>query len=167
MKIGVPKETRKNENRVALSPDVVKSLIGSGFNLIVESGAGLNSFFSDEDYVKAGAAIEPDRSKIYSGSDVVLCVNPPASAEILQMKKDAVLISFMWAATNPELIEACEKAGVTSFSMDAIPRISRAQKMDALSSQSNLAGYKTVLLGANALGKMFPMMMTAAVTIKP
>jgi len=167
MKIGIPKETKERELRVALSPDVVKSLAGAGFEMIVEKGAGTGSFFSDELYQNAGATIEADAKNIYAGCDVILKINAPSPAEISGMKKDAVLISFMWAATNPELVSACEKAGITSFSMDAVPRISRAQKMDALSSQSNLAGYKTVLLGANALGKIFPMMMTAAGTIKP
>lgn len=167
MKIGIPKETREHETRVALSPDVVKSLVTSGFEIIVEKGAGNSSFFLDDMYKNAGASIEADAKNVYAGSDVILKINAPTPAEIAGMKKDAVLISFMWAAVNPELVAACEKAGITSFSMDAIPRISRAQKMDALSSQSNLAGYKTVLLGANALGKIFPMMMTAAGTIKP
>lgn len=167
MKIGIPKETRERENRVALSPDVVKSLTGSGFEIVIESGAGDNSYFPDALYQSAGAQIVQDASGLYSGSDVILKVNAPLPSEIAKMKKGAVLISFMWAATNPELVAACESAGISSFSMDAIPRISRAQKMDALSSQSNLAGYKTVLLGANALGKIFPLMMTAAGTIKP
>jgi len=167
MKIGIPKETKERELRVALSPDVVKNLVASGFEIVIEKDAGKGSFFSDELYKTAGASVEPLATNIYSGCDVVLKVNAPLPAEIAGMKKDAVLISFMWAATNPDLVGACEKAGISSFSMDAVPRISRAQKMDALSSQSNLAGYKTVLLGANALGKIFPMMMTAAGTIKP
>ena len=167
MNIGIPKETKSRELRVALSPDVVKSLAGAGFKIIVEKDAGAGSNFSDEMYQAAGATIESDVKNIYANSDTILRINAPVPAEISMMKKGAVLISFMWAATHPELVEACEKAGITSFSMDAVPRISRAQKMDALSSQSNLAGYKTVLLGANALGKIFPMMMTAAGTIKP
>ena len=167
MKIGIPKETREKELRVALSPDVVKSLAAAGFTIVVEKNAGTGSFFPDEYYSGNGAQIETDVQKIYSESDVILKVNAPTVQEISQMKKGSVLISFVWAATNPQVVEACEKAGITCFSMDAIPRISRAQKMDALSSQSNLAGYKTVLLGANALGKIFPMMTTAAGTIRP
>ena len=167
MKIGIPKELRQGENRVALSPEVTKSLASSGFSVHIESGAGINSYFSDDDYRNSGAVIESGSDAIYSGSDVVIKVNAPDAAEIAKMKKGSVLISFMWAVTNPELVSNCEKAGITSFSMDAVPRISRAQKMDALSSQSNLAGYKTVLMGANALGKIFPLMMTAAGTIKP
>ena len=167
MKLGVPKETKEHENRVALSPEVVKAFIAAGFAVTVEAGAGTNSYFSDDAYRSAGAVIANAKSQIYTDSDIVLRVNAPEHAEIAQMKKGAVLISFMWAQTHPELVEACAKAGISAFSIDAIPRISRAQKMDALSSQSNLAGYKTVLLGANALGKIFPLMMTAAGTIKP
>ncbi len=167
MRIAVPKETKERENRVALTPDVVQSLVKAGFECIVESGAGDNSYLADSQYIAAGAQIVPDKQKLYSDADVVLKVNPPEVSEIAWMKKEAVLISFMWAATNPELVDACARQGISAFSMDAIPRISRAQKMDALSSQSNLAGYKTVLLAANALGKIFPLMMTAAGTIKP
>lgn len=167
VKIGVPKETKEREKRVALTPDVVKSLVNGGFECLVQSGAGDGSYFSDETYKTAGATIVPDVASIYSTSDVVLKVNPPLPAEVALMKKDAVLISFMWAVTNREITEACAKQGISAFSVDAIPRISRAQKMDALSSQSNLAGYKTVIMGANALGKIFPMLMTAAGTIRP
>lgn len=167
MKIGILKETKAHETRVAMSPEVVKSLKSSGFDVLIENGAGAGSYFSDEAFTNAGAVLESDPDKVYSQCDVILKVNAPSVAEIAKMKKDSVLICFMWAAVNPELVQACASAGITAFSMDAIPRISRAQKMDALSSQSNLAGYKTVLLGANALGKIFPMMMTAAGTIKP
>ncbi|HNQ13070.1 MAG TPA: Re/Si-specific NAD(P)(+) transhydrogenase subunit alpha [Bacteroidia bacterium] len=167
MRIGVTKETKLKENRVAVSPEVVKLLKGQGFEVSIESGAGLNSYFSDDDYKSAGAEILSGANDVYKSADVVLRVNAPEPSEIELMKSDAVLISFMWASYNPDLVEACCKKGISAFSMDAIPRISRAQKMDALSSQSNLAGYKTVLLAANAIGKMYPMMMTAAGTIKP
>lgn len=167
MKIGIPKELRPRETRVALTPEVVKSLTGAGFEVQMETGAGVNSYLSDEAYAQAGAIIVKSGEEVYRHSDVIVKVNAPDPAEIAQMKSSAVLISFMWAATNALLVEACRKAEITAFSIDAIPRISRAQKMDALSSQSNLAGYKTVIMGANALGKIFPMMMTAAGTIKP
>jgi len=167
MKIGIPKETKERETRVALTPDVVKSLVSKGYQITVESSAGMGSSFADDDYRAAGATIVSDPNAVYSQADCVLKVNPPLPSEIQMMPKDSKLISFMWAATNKDLVHACAQANVTAFSMDAIPRISRAQKMDALSSQSNLAGYKTVLLGANALGKIFPLMMTAAGTIKP
>ena len=167
MKLSVPKETKFKENRVSLTPDVVKDLVKKGFEVIVESGAGLKSFFSDEAYNAAGAQIISDQSKIYSEADVVMKINAPSTEEISKMKKDGILISFMWAATNPDLVGACEKSGISAFSMDAVPRISRAQKMDALSSQANLAGYKAVIMAADTIGKIFPMMTTAAGTIRP
>ncbi|MCC6584833.1 MAG: NAD(P)(+) transhydrogenase (Re/Si-specific) subunit alpha, partial [Chitinophagales bacterium] len=134
MIIGVPKETKFKENRVAITPLIAKDLIKQGFTVMVEQGAGINSFFSDDEYISSGASIIPTKELLYEGVDVVLKVNAPLAEEIALMKKEAILISFMWAATNPELVNACEKAGVSAFSMDAVPRISRAQKMDALSS---------------------------------
>lgn len=166
MILSVPKETKEKENRVALTPDVVKALVKAGFECRIQQDAGARSYFPDAAYLEAGAKIV-DLSKVYSEADVVLKVNAPLPSEIAQMKKDAVLISFMFAATNPDMVEACVKAGVSAFSMDAVPRISRAQKMDALSSQANLAGYKSVLLAADTLGKILPMMTTAAGTIRP
>jgi len=163
----VPKETKFKENRVAITPDVAKELVNKGFTLVIEKNAGQSSYFSDEMYVQAGATLLDKSSEGYQNADVVLKVNAPELQEIQLMKKGAVLISFLFAATVPQIIEAAAKQGISIFSVDAIPRISRAQKMDALSSQSNLAGYKTVILGANALGKIFPMLMTAAGTIKP
>lgn len=166
MKLSVPKETKFKENRVALTPDVVKGLVKKGFEIMIEAGAGVNSFYADDTYTSAGATIS-DKGNCYSDADVVLKVNAPQPDEISMMKKDAILISFMFAGTNPQLVEACSKAGISAFSMDAVPRISRAQKMDALSSQANLAGYKAVLLAADTIGKILPMMTTAAGTIRP
>lgn len=167
MNISVLKETKDYENRVALSPDVVKSFIKSGFSCSVETGAGLKSNFSDEAYEKAGATIVDEKSSLYHHADIVARVNAPSPEEIGMMKKGAVLVSFMYAYTNPALVDACIANNISSFAMDAVPRISRAQNMDALSSQANLAGYKSVLLGANEMGKIFPLMMTAAGTITP
>ncbi len=167
MKLAVPKETKFKENRVALTPDVVKDLVKKGFEVQVEAGAGLNSFFEDAAYTAAGAQIIPDKNSLYAAADVLLKVNAPLPEEIMKMKKEAILISFMWAATNVDVVDACCKAGVSAFSMDAVPRISRAQKMDALSSQANLGGYKAVLLAADTIGKILPMMTTAAGTIRP
>lgn len=167
MKLAVPKETKFKENRVALTPDVVKDLVKKGFEVQVESGCGMNSFFSDDAYTAAGAQIVTDVINIYGDADVVLKVNAPSPEEIARMKKGGILISFLFAATNPDVLNACCNAGVSAFSVDAIPRISRAQKMDALSSQANLAGYKAVLMAANQIGKILPMMTTAAGTIKP
>jgi H+-translocating NAD(P) transhydrogenase subunit alpha len=166
MIIGVAKETKFRENRVALTPEVIKDLVKNGFEVRVESGAGLNSFYNDEAYQNAGARVQ-SKSEIYSGSDVLLKVNAPSPEEISTMKSGTVLISFMWATSSAELVNACVNAGITAFSMDAVPRISRAQKMDALSSQANLGGYKAVLIAADTIGKILPMMTTAAGTIRP
>jgi len=167
LKISITKENKERENRVAMTPTVTEQLVKAGFEVLVEKGAGGNSYFSDEAYTKAGATVNGNRNEIFSSADVLLQVNAPSNSDIALMKRDSVLISLMFALTDSALVDACAKQGISSFSMDAIPRISRAQKMDVLSSQSNLAGYKTVLLAANALGKIFPLMMTAAGTIKP
>jgi H+-translocating NAD(P) transhydrogenase subunit alpha len=167
VKIAIPKETKIKENRVAITPDTIKDLIKKGFSCTIEKGAGENSYYKDDVYTAAGASIAGSRKELFSSADIVLAVNPPAAEDIASMKKEAVLISFMYAATHPDLVKACATAGITAFSVDAIPRISRAQKMDALSSQANLAGYKSVIIAADALGKIFPLLMTAAGTIKP
>ncbi|HTB32250.1 MAG TPA: Re/Si-specific NAD(P)(+) transhydrogenase subunit alpha [Bacteroidia bacterium] len=167
MKIAIPKETKLKENRVAITPDTIKDLIKKGFSCIIEKGAGENSYFKDDVYTAAGATVAGSRKELFSTADIVLAVNAPGADDIASMKKEAILISFMYAATHPDLVQACVSAGISAFSVDAIPRISRAQKMDALSSQANLAGYKSVILAADNLGKIFPMLMTAAGTIKP
>ncbi len=163
----IPKEHKAFEARVAITPSVAKQLIDKGFKVSIESNAGSSSYFDDDAYIAVGVAILSTPQAIYEQADIILKVNPPSVEEIQWMKKEAVLISFLYAATNAELVTACEQAGISAFAMDAIPRISRAQKMDALSSQANLAGYKSVLLCSNALGKIFPMMTTAAGTIRP
>jgi len=167
VKIAVPKELDAFEKRVSLTPNVVQLFVKSGFDVMVEKGAGENSFFDNSAFEKAGATIIDTKEEIYRNADVILKVNPPSISEIGLMKRDAVLISLLFAASNVPIIEAASQQGISLFSMDAIPRISRAQKMDVLSSQANLAGYKAVILGAAALGKIFPMLMTAAGTIKP
>jgi H+-translocating NAD(P) transhydrogenase subunit alpha len=167
MKIGVPKETKERERRVALVPETVRTLIKAGFEVFLETNAGLSSYFDDAAYAEAGAQIVSDRKTLYASADVLLKVNAPSGEEVSWMKPGSVLISFLFAATNPAVVEACTKQGISAFSMDAIPRISRAQKMDVLSSQANLAGYKAVIIGAAALGKIFPLLMTAAGTIRP
>lgn len=163
----IPKERKAFESRVAITPSIAKQLIDKGFKVSIETNAGSSSYFDDDAYSAVGAKILNTPQAVYEQADIVLKVNPPSVEEIQWMKKEAVLISFLYAATNAELVTACEQAGISAFAMDAIPRISRAQKMDALSSQANLAGYKSVLLCANALGKIFPMMTTAAGTIRP
>jgi H+-translocating NAD(P) transhydrogenase subunit alpha len=165
MKIGVLKETKPLENRVALTPDNVKQLLKKGFQVLIESSAGLLSSFSDMDYSEVGATIA-SKSEICQ-SDVVLKVNSFTEEEVSQLNDGIVTISFLYAYTIPSVVKAFRSKKISSFSMDAVPRISRAQKMDALSSQANLAGYKSVIIGANSLGKIFPLMMTAAGTITP
>lgn len=165
MKIGVLKETKEFERRVALSPDVVKLLKKKEFDVVIETGAGEGSYFSDQDYLNAGAIVS-GVAEVFA-SDVLLKVNIPTLEEIAQMKQGSACISYMYAYQHPEIIEALNRKSISSFSMDAVPRISRAQKMDALSSQANLAGYKAVILGSNYLGKIFPLMMTASGTITP
>lgn len=165
MKIGVPKETQDRETRVAMTPTIAKQLKAKGFEVIVESGAGDGSFFSDGDYQEAGAVIGA-KANAYE-CDVVAKVNPPTLEEAKQLKSGSTLISLLFAATNPEVVKALAEQGVSAFSLDAIPRTSLAQSMDVLSSQANLAGYKAVLLGGAEMGKIFPMLMTSAGTIKP
>ncbi len=167
MRLGIPKETKAGEKRVAISPDVVKLLTKAGFQCNIESDAGLSASFTNEAYKLAGASIAANAEEIYSSSDIVLKVNAPNQEEASKMKEGICLISFLYAYTIPDVVATLNQKKITSFSMDAVPRISRAQKMDALSSQANLAGYKSVILGANAMGKIFPMLMTAAGTITP
>jgi NAD(P) transhydrogenase subunit alpha len=167
LKIAVLKERKISEKRVALTPDVVKSLSKAGFTVTIEAGAGVASGFYDSSYTAAGATIVDDITRLLSDADILCKVNAPTVDELVLMKDESVVISFLYAYTIPEAIEVCIAKKISSFAMDAVPRISRAQKMDALSSQANLAGYKAVLLGANALGKIFPLMMTAAGTITP
>lgn len=165
MKVGVLKETKPLETRVALTPDTVKQLLKKGFEVVIEKDAGALSSYSDEAYQAAGATISTRED--VAQADVVLKVNALTTDEVKLLKEGKVTISFLYAYTIPEVVEALKAKNTSAFSMDAVPRISRAQKMDALSSQANLAGYKTVIAGANALGKIFPLMMTAAGTITP
>lgn len=165
--IAVPKEIKEGENRVALTPDVVQQLTKSGFTIQIESGAGEKASFSNQNYIDAGASISKDAKTLLGQADIVLKVNAPTLAEAECIKENAVLISFLYAYTVPKLLEVLNRRKINAFSMDAVPRTTLAQKMDALSSQTNLAGYKAVIEAANASGKIFPMLMTAAGTIKP
>jgi len=165
LKIGIPKESAGRETRVAITPTIVKQLTNKGFSISVEKGAGALSNFSDSDYTDAGAELA-DRKTVYQ-SDIITQINPPDKEDIDQMKKGSTLISLMFAATNPELLKNCIQQEINAFSLDAIPTTSLAQSMDVLSSQANLAGYKAVILGGAEMGKIFPMLMTSAGTIKP
>lgn len=167
MIVAVTKETKKGENRVALTPDIVKQLVKAGFSVKVETQAGSRASFSDANYTDAGAEIVNDAAALMAQADIVLKVNAPSVSEADLLKEGSVLISFLYAYTVPELLNSLKKRNISAYSMDAVPRITRAQKMDALSSQTNLAGYKAVIAAANASGKIFPLMMTAAGTITP
>src|SRR5438309_10761728 len=173
MKIGVPKEIVENENRVALTPDLVARLTKSGLELLIETGAGQHASFTDEAYTKAGATIAPDATSLYGESNLVAKVQKPVMNEALGkhevtlMRPGTWLIGFLQPLITPELVRMLAESRITAFSMDAIPRTTRAQYMDALSSMSTVAGYKSVLLAASASGKFFPLLTTAAGTIPP
>jgi NAD(P) transhydrogenase subunit alpha len=172
MKIAVLKERRPNETRVAASPETVGKMVAMGLNVVVESGAGEVSSFSDDAYTKAGASIGKDAKAAAAGADVVIKIQRPMIAseghdEMAVLSKGQALVSQMNALNEPKFVGAMAAAGVTGFALELIPRITRAQSMDVLSSQSNLAGYRAVLDGAAAFGRAFPMMMTAAGTIPP
>lgn len=167
MKIAVIKETRPGEKRVALSPAVTQQFIKQGYSCSVETKAGYDSNFDDEAYKNAGCTISTSKSELLSQADILVKVNAPTNDEITQLKDGAVTISYLYHAFNPDLVKHLADKKISAFSMDAMPRISRAQNMDALSSQNNLAGYKATIIGADTLGKIFPLMMTAAGTITP
>ena len=173
MKVGVPKEIVVGENRVALVPDAVGLLRKAGLQILFESGAGEGAFFPDRAYEAAGATIVSDPVALFTEADVVLKVQTPVlnpvlgKHEVELMREGTVLISFLQPVSHPDLVNRLAERKITVFSMDLIPRIARAQKMDALSSQSTVAGYKAVLVAASSLGKFFPMLVTAAGTIPP
>ncbi|HWD75151.1 MAG TPA: Re/Si-specific NAD(P)(+) transhydrogenase subunit alpha [Solirubrobacteraceae bacterium] len=173
MRIGVPKETADGERRVALVPEVVGKLVrgsagddASVLEVVVERGAGAGALIPDQAYADAGGELVDDAAAAFD-ADVVVKVAAPSEQEIGRLRSDATLIGFLGPLTNGEGVRAIADAGVTSFAMEAIPRISRAQSMDALSSQANISGYRSALIGAQELGRFFPMLMTAAGTIRP
>lgn len=170
MKIGIPKETLLGETRVALIPSMVSSLTRNKHEVFVEAGAGAKASFTDEEYKKAGAVIINDTAELYKSSEAVFKVQPPQTnkskeAEFLQ--NGSTLIGFLAPLDNPELISTLAGKNITGFAMEFIPRITRAQSMDALSSMATVVGYKAVLTAADHLGKMLPLLMTAAGTIAP
>jgi NAD(P) transhydrogenase subunit alpha len=164
MKIGIPKETAAGERRVALVPDLVAPLRKLGLEVLVEDGAGQEAFFADAEYEKAGARIVPNA---LSEADVILKVQKPTEKEASALREGATLIGLLQPASSAELIQQLNQRKVTAFALELLPRISRAQSMDALSSQANVAGYKAVIIAAAALSKYLPMMTTAAGTIRP
>lgn len=165
--LAIPKERKSGENRVALVPDTVGRLIKAGFTVSVEAGAGLNTYYSDDDYQKAGAQIVSDPAALAAGAQVLLAVQPPEDPLVKNLKPGAILISYLAPHQNPDLVNRLKSQQITSFGMELIPRVTRAQSMDALSSQATVAGYKAVLIAANHSGRFFPMLTTAAGTIRP
>ncbi len=161
-RVGVPRESRDGERRVALVPKVVEKLTQQGLRVVVESGAGVAALMPDEMFTEAGATIGDPWE-----CDVVVKVAPPTGDEIGRLRRDSMLIGFLAPLSDPEIAGTLREAGVTAFAMESIPRISRAQSMDALSSQANVAGYKAVLLAAEHSTRFFPMLTTAAGTVKP
>src|SRR3954467_11032392 len=162
MKLGVPKEAASGENRVAMVPEVVERLGRSGVDVVVEAGAGAEARIPDDHYTEAGATIGNPWE-----ADVVVKVGTPSQEEIGRLRQGAVYIGFLQPLTKAGIRDYLGSQGVTAFAMESIPRISRAQSMDALSSQANVGGYKAVLIAANEFGRYFPMLMTAAGTVKP
>jgi H+-translocating NAD(P) transhydrogenase subunit alpha len=167
MKVGVPREIEAGERRVALVPDTARMLVAAGLEVGVEAGAGAPAFITDDAYEKAGAKVAGRAGALLRDADAVLKVQAPREPEISLLKKGAVLISFLQPATQADTVRSLASHGITAFSLELLPRISRAQSMDALSSQASAAGYKAVLMAADRLGKLFPMMMTAAGTVAP
>ena len=167
MIVAIPKERRVKETRVAATPETVKKLKGLGLEVAVETGAGADAHFSDADYLAAGATIAPDAATALKTADIVLKVRGPADAEIALLKRGAILVALLAPATEKDTIGKLAQAGIDAFAMEFLPRISRAQAMDVLSSQANLAGYKAVVDAAAQFGRAMPMMMTAAGTIAP
>ena len=165
--IAVTRERRDGETRCAVTPETVKKLIGMGAAVTVESGTGAGSSIPDDDYAAAGATVARDTKAVLSGADIVLKVRGPTAQETSALKPGAIVIALLDAYRDKETVTALAGAGATSFAMEFVPRISRAQVMDALSSQANLAGYRAVIEAAYAYGKGFPMMMTAAGTVAP
>src|SRR5919202_5663984 len=163
MRLGVPKETAPGERRVALVPDVAGRLVGSGFEVAVERGAGAGASFPDESYAEAGA----DLVESALDAEAVVKVQGPSEAELDRLREGVLLVGFLRPPADPEGIERLAARGVIGFAMESIPRITRAQPMDALSSQATISGYKGALLAADRLPRLFPMLTTAAGTVAP
>jgi len=167
MNIGVLRETAEGEARVALMPDSVKKLVAAKASVSIERGAGLGAARTDDDYKSAGATIVNDRASLLANAEVLVVVNRPSAVDFQKMKKGAVVLGFLRTLDEPAKLVPALENGLTTFSMELVPRITRAQAMDALSSMATVAGYKAVLLGANHIPRMFPLLMTAAGTVPP
>jgi NAD(P) transhydrogenase subunit alpha len=167
IRLAVTRERRADETRVALTPDTVKKLVGQGLAVTVETGAGQAAAFPDADYAAAGGEIAADLTAALSGADILLKVRAPVAEEIAALKRGAIVVGLLDPFRETEAVAALAAAGANAFAMELVPRITRAQAMDALSSQANLAGYRAVIEAAAAYGRAMPMMMTAAGTVAP
>jgi H+-translocating NAD(P) transhydrogenase subunit alpha len=167
MRVAVAKEVAEGERRVALVPETVKRLVDTGMEVHVAAGAGQAAGFPDRMYEEAGARVVADAAALYAGAAIVARVQAPSGAELGLIDSGAVVIGFLQPLAAESSLPAMAARGITGFAMELVPRITRAQKMDALSSQANLAGYKAAVMGADRLGRIFPMLMTAAGTIAP
>jgi NAD(P) transhydrogenase subunit alpha len=167
MKIGIPKESHAGERRVATTPEVASQLMKLGYGVVVQSGAGAHASFSDDAYRAAGCEVVESTKDLYEQSDIVLKVRAPEGDELGLLRAGQTLISFVWPAQNPDLLATLTERGVTALAMDSVPRISRAQKMDALSSMANIAGYRAVVEAAQHFGRFFTGQITAAGKIPP
>jgi NAD(P) transhydrogenase subunit alpha len=167
VKIGAPREIFEGENRVALTPDSALQLAKLGHTCVVESGAGAKAGFSDDAYAKAGVEVLPSAKAVFDAAEVVVKVRGPEMSEVDMLRRGQTLISFFWPAQNPELLETASQKGATVVAMDMVPRISRAQKMDALSSMANIAGYRAVIEAGNNFGRFFTGQVTAAGKVPP
>ena len=167
MKIGVPREIAAGERRIAFVPESAKKLAEQGNEVVIEGARGASVDFPDDAYTTAGARVVGDASEIWSGCELVLKIQPPTSSEIERLREGAVVVAILQPFQNGDTIRRLAAKGATSFSLDLLPRITRAQAMDVLSSMSTIAGYKGVLIAASALPKMLPLLMTAAGTLKP
>jgi NAD(P) transhydrogenase subunit alpha len=171
MKVGIPKEILSDERRVAAVPETVSKMVKAGMEVTIQSGAGLLSYLEDHDYETAGAKIAPDEVALYEHAQIILKVQRPLendhNKEVDLIKEESILIAPLYPLQYPDLVKKLNAKKITAFSLDLLPRIARAQSMDILSSMSNLAGYKSVILASDHLGKLFPMMTTAAGTIMP
>ena len=168
MVVGIPKETLDGENRIGVTPNTVKDLIKNDFQVLIESNAGLGSFIDNGSYQSAGAKIIDTSKELYDSSDIIVKVNPPGSDEEIDMLKNgSAILSFMQPTKELKLVQSINNKKITGFSLHLIPRTTLAQKMDALSSQTNIAGYRAVLMGAMHIKKYMPLLMTAAGTIQP
>ena len=165
MRVAVPKESRSGEKRVALVPDIISKLTKAGLEVVIESGAGVSAEFSDDQFAAAGAIVK--NGNVISEADVVASVQPLTPDQMKLLKKGAITISFLSPTTAVDSIEAAAAAGVTALSLELVPRISRAQSMDALTSQALCAGYRAALVGAELSPRFFPLLMTAAGTVTP